>query len=102
MCFFSNITYGQYSFSEFPGRHPLCSGHASVSAAESCVSRRRRRLKVKQNKRKSSENPDDFFVYGKNATYNKAGKEGNSRLYYMYARPLFAEFETMLDEIGKL
>lgn len=57
---------------------------------------------MKQNKRKSSENPDDFFVYGKNATYNKAGKEGNSRLYYMYARPLFAEFETMLDEIGKL
>lgn len=57
---------------------------------------------MKKNKGKSSENPDDFFVYGKNATYNKAGKEGNSRLYYMYARPLFAEFETMLDEIGKL
>lgn len=43
-----------------------------------------------------------FLFTGKRRHKIKQGKDGNRRLYYMYARPLFAEFETMLDEIGKL
>lgn len=43
-----------------------------------------------------------FLFTGKMQHTIKRGKEGNSRLYYMYARPLFVEFEIMFDEIGKL